>query len=69
MTGRKLPNHFLAAKLDDAATFEIANLFIYRVQAKEQFMQFSKEPTMQNFGALPFGTIPEPLRAVRPFRK
>jgi len=30
-------------------------------------MQFSKEPIMTNFGDLPFGTIPEPLRHVRPF--
>ena len=43
--------------------------FSYSVQSKEQFMQFSKEPIMTNFGDLPFGTIPESLRHVRPFRK
>lgn len=32
-------------------------------------MQFSKEPIMTNFGELPFGEIPEPLKYVRPFRK
>jgi hypothetical protein len=32
-------------------------------------MQFSKEPIMSNFGELPFGEIPEPLKYVRPFRK
>lgn len=37
------------------------------VQTKEQFMQFSKEPIMKNFGELPFGEIPEPLKYVRPF--
>merc|ERR1712086_433354 len=37
------------------------------VQTKEQFMQFSKEPIMRNFGELPFGEIPEPLKYVRPF--
>lgn len=37
------------------------------LQAKEQFMQFSKEPIMTNFGELPFGDIPEPLKYVRPF--
>ena len=40
-----------------------------RVQTKEQFMQFSKEPIMRNFGELPFGEIPEPLKYVRPFSK
>jgi len=34
---------------------------------KEPFLQFSKEPTMKNFGALEFGTIPEPLRHIRPY--
>jgi len=32
-------------------------------------MQFSKEPIMDNFGDLPFGEIPEPLKYVRPFSK
>jgi len=32
-------------------------------------MQFSKEPIMRNFGELPFGEIPEPLKFVRPFSK
>lgn len=29
-------------------------------------MQFSKDPIMDNFGELPFGEIPEPLKYVRP---
>jgi processing peptidase subunit beta len=32
-------------------------------------MQFSKEPIMDNFGELPFGEIPEPLKFVRPFHE
>jgi hypothetical protein len=32
-------------------------------------MQFSKEPTSQNFGDLPRGEIPEPLKFNRPYRK
>ena len=44
-------------------------LNLYSVQAKEQFMQFSKEPILRNFGDLPFGEIPEPLKFVRPFSK
>ena len=43
--------------------------WLCRVQTKEQFMQFSKEPIMKNFGELPFGEIPEPLKYVRPFSK
>jgi processing peptidase subunit beta len=39
------------------------------LQPKEQFMQFSKEPIMSNFGELPFGHIPEPLRHVRPMHE
>merc|ERR1712167_446074 len=40
-----------------------------KVVAREQIMQFSKEPTMSNFGDLPFGEIPEPLKYVRPFNQ
>ena len=32
-------------------------------------MQFSKKPIMSNFGDLPRGEIPEPLKFNRPFRK
>ena len=42
---------------------------LYSIQAKEQNLQFSKAPIMSNFGELPFGEIPEPLKYVRPFRK
>jgi len=37
------------------------------VAKQDQFMQFSKDPIMENFGSLPFGKIPEPLKYVRPF--
>lgn len=43
--------------------------FYYRVQQREQILQFSKQPIMDNFGELPFGEIPEPLKYTRPFRK
>ena len=39
------------------------------VTRREQYLQFSKEPIMSNFGELPFGEIPEPLKYVRPFSK
>jgi len=32
-------------------------------------MQFSKQPIMDNFGELPFGEIPEPLKYTRPFHE
>lgn len=32
-------------------------------------MQFSKAPTSANFGDLPRGEVPEPLKVNRPFRK
>jgi len=35
--------------------------------ASQPFLQFSKDPIMSNFGELPFGEIPEPLKFVRPF--
>ena len=41
----------------------------YRVTPKELHLQFSKTPILANFGELPFGDIPEPLKFVRPFRK
>jgi processing peptidase subunit beta len=34
---------------------------------QEAFKQFSKAPIRDNFGELPFGEIPEPLKYVRPF--
>jgi len=36
------------------------------VQQKEQYLQFSKAPIMKNFGDLPRGEIPEPLKYERP---
>ena len=40
----------------------------YSVQAKEQHLQFSKAPVLQNFGDLNFGEIPEPLKYDRELR-
>ena len=36
------------------------------IQQKESILQFSKGPIMDNFGDLPFGEIPEPLKYERP---
>lgn len=36
---------------------------------KDQILQFSKSPVAANYGELPFGDIPEPLKYTRPFRK
>ena len=42
---------------------------MYSVSPSQPILQFSKGPIMSNFGELPFGEIPEPLKYVRPFRK
>jgi processing peptidase subunit beta len=39
----------------------------YRVTPKNYNLQFSKNPILDNFGDLPKGEIPEPLKYVRPF--
>jgi len=39
------------------------------VTPSQSYLQFSKKPIMENFGELPFGEIPEPLKYVRNFRK
>jgi processing peptidase subunit beta len=39
----------------------------FKVTTKEQHLQFSKTPVLENFGELPVGEIPEPLKYVRPF--
>lgn len=38
-----------------------------QVSASEGFLQFSKAPTSTNFGDLPRGEIPEPLKFNRPY--
>ena len=40
----------------------------YGITPKESLLQFSKAPVMQNFGDLPFGEIPEPLKYERPMQ-
>jgi hypothetical protein len=39
----------------------------FKVTTKEQYLQFSKAPILENFGELPLGEIPEALKYVRPF--
>jgi hypothetical protein len=39
----------------------------YKVTTKDQHLQFSKTPILENFGELPLGEIPEPLKYIRPF--
>jgi len=57
-------------RLKDALhDFSLTLFHTFRLQQKQQFMQFSKEPIMSNFGELPFGEIPEPLKFVRPFHE
>jgi len=43
-------------------------LFLVSVAAVESHMQFSKNPILKNFGDLPSGEIPEPLKYNRPFQ-
>ena len=51
----------MSSQLKEAETYHNA------VTAKEQHLQFSKSPVLDNFGDLPFGEIPEPLKYDRPF--
>jgi len=39
-----------------------------QIATTEGFMQFSKAPTSTNFGDLPRGEIPEPLKFNRPYQ-
>ena len=39
----------------------------FKVTTNPHHLQFSKAPIMDNFGELPEGEIPEPLKYVRPF--
>jgi predicted Zn-dependent peptidase len=39
-----------------------------QVEGKSGSLQFSKAPIMKNYGELPFGEIPEPLKRVNEFR-
>jgi hypothetical protein len=40
----------------------------FGINKKEQHLQFSKAPVMDNFGDLAFGEIPEPLKYERPMQ-
>ena len=51
----------MSSQLKDAETYHNS------VTAKEQHLQFSKAPVLDNFGDLAFGEIPETLKYDRPF--
>lgn len=51
------------------AAYERAANSCFRVAPTESYMQFSKKPILANFGDLPRGEIPEPLKFNRPFCK
>jgi predicted Zn-dependent peptidase len=40
----------------------------YKIQEKPTYLQFSKEPILDNFGELAYGEIPEPLKHDRPYK-
>ncbi|CAI2366411.1 unnamed protein product [Moneuplotes crassus] len=40
----------------------------YEIKAASESRQFSKAPIMENFGELPLGEIPEPLKYTKPFK-
>ena len=39
----------------------------FKVTVKENHLQFSKTPILENYGELPYGEIPEALKFIRPF--
>lgn len=39
----------------------------FKVTTKQHHLQFSRAPIADNYGELPIGEIPEPLKYVRPF--
>jgi predicted Zn-dependent peptidase len=49
-------NYWLSSKEQD-----------FKVTTKDSYLQFSKNPILENFGELKQGEIPEPLKYVRPF--
>lgn len=53
----------------DPAFSVLTILWVFSIAETGGFMQFSKAPTSANFGDLPRGEIPEPLKVNRPFRK
>ena len=42
---------------------------LVRLVESQDYLQFSKAPIHDNFGDLPKGEIPQPLKFNRPFRK
>lgn len=65
----KNPHSKSSPPLHDTRFSQHATNFHCRVEKSSAFMQFSKEPTSQNFGDLPRGEIPAPLQYNRPYRK
>jgi processing peptidase subunit beta len=57
---------FSVENRDQQDEFKVIVKDDHSIKVKEQFLQFSKDPIMHNFGELPFGEIPEPLKYVRP---
>lgn len=57
---------FSVENRDQQDEFKVIVKDDHQLKVKEQFLQFSKDPIMDNFGELPFGEIPEPLKFVRP---
>lgn len=55
-----------ANKIDSGSEVEQAQEYERSLQAKEQYLQFSRKPTEKNFGDLERGEIPAPLQFDRP---
>ena len=64
-------NHSLPSPISHFQTFpnQAMCCFVNRVVPTESYLQFSRAPTMANFGDLPRGEIPEPLKYNRPMCK
>ena len=52
---------------DDSKKWVVETDKDFRVTTKMHNLQFSKAPILDNYGDLPLGEIPEPLKYVRPF--
>jgi processing peptidase subunit beta len=52
---------------DDSKKWMVEKDNDFRVTTKIHNLQFSKAPILDNYGELPLGEIPEPLKYVRPF--
>ena len=66
---RKVPSKLSLLSRHSFSRRTLADITDFRLAETQAFMQFSKAPTSANFGDLPRGEIPEPLKINRPFRK